>query len=160
MGNVDLQAEISASITPDQRRRHQAERVADQARDRLASLVAELAAANDPDKIRDLAIGVTVLSEAIEKLDGLAQREVVHLRVLQRWTRDVGAILTKLTGRELEDLRYGSYRFDLNGPIVIDRGEGEPTTITEREFWNLLEGTFAEMRDRLPREMAEDLGDR
>lgn len=137
-----------ATPTDSATRRTEAERVADVARDRLSSAVDQLAAATDPAEMRDLAIAVTVLAESVEKLDGVARRQAVHEDVLRRWRDSISTVLSQLTGREREDLRHGSFRFD-QGEIVVDRGEGEPGIITERAFWDLLEGTLHEIEDRV-----------
>lgn len=121
---------------------------ADRARARLVELVDELAGELDPAAIRDRAIGVAVLSDGIEKLDELAGRELVDVAVLERWRDSVRAVLEQLAGRAGEDLHGGSFRFDQQGPIIVDRGHGEPGQITERMFWNLLEGTLDELEHR------------
>lgn len=124
------------------------EEASERARARLTQLIDRLSSATDSAEIRDLSIGVAALASSLDEIDEQTKYERVHVAVLERWRDNIAAILEPLTGRSTEDLRYGSYRFN-QGPIIVDRGEGDPGRISERAFWDLLEGTYSEIRDRV-----------
>lgn len=141
-------------------RRSNLEQAAESARLRLVSLVMELAAETDPAAIRDRAIGVAALTTAIEGLDELADRELVHRAVLRRWRDEVAALLADVAGTDLEGIRYGSplegrdvtIEVHATEEAALERirhhGARRPDRLT---FYGALEGVLRELEDRVGR---------
>jgi hypothetical protein len=84
-----------------------AEAAAATVRRRLVDLSERLATEQDPAAIRDIAIGLAALGSAVEALDDLAQRELLHKSTLANWRDDLRLLLEQLTGCEWDcDLEY------------------------------------------------------
>lgn len=118
-----------------------------QARDALTTLVGRLSQTIRDDhsferpegKIRDLAIGVTVLPEAISRLEDLADRELFHKAFIGRHRDELSALLLAIAGEENWDaLRYGE---SLPSVVVMAIGEDEvPPEGSRRIPWRSFHG--------------------
>lgn len=119
--------------------------IAERGRSNIVKLVERMEQEEDAVVIRDLAIGITVLSEAVEKLDSLANRESIHRSVLKRWQESIQKLLGEIAGVSGDDLKWHQY----NEAVIIDRGEGVPVAISGGAYYGVKEGILMELEDRL-----------